>query len=48
MQKERDALTELITNWNAQIGRALGARVDLVKWESHSVPDMSAGTGSPQ
>ncbi len=42
VQKERDALTELITNWNAQIGRALGARVDLVRWESHSVPDMSA------
>jgi hypothetical protein len=42
VQRERDALTDLVINWNAQIGRALGARVDLVKWESHAVPDMSA------
>ena len=38
VKKERDALTDLVTNWNAQIGKSLGARVELVKWESHSLP----------
>lgn len=38
---ERDALTELVTRWNAQIGRGLNARVELVRWESHATPDMS-------
>ncbi len=42
VQRERDSLTDLVTNWNAQIGRALGARIDLVRWESHAIPDMSA------
>jgi hypothetical protein len=38
---ERDTLTELVTKWNAQIGRGLNARVELVRWESHATPDMS-------
>lgn len=38
---ERDALTSLINSWNAQVGKGLNARVELVRWESHSVPDMS-------
>lgn len=40
VSEERDALTELATLWNAQIGVGLGARVNLVRWESHAVPDM--------
>jgi hypothetical protein len=43
--EERDALTELVNNWNAQIGRGLGVRVELVRWESHATPDMA---DSPQ
>jgi hypothetical protein len=39
---ERDAVAEVVTSWNAQIGRALGARVELVRWETHSTPDLSA------
>lgn len=38
---ERDALTSTVERWNAQIGNALEARVNLVRWESHSVPDMA-------
>ena len=41
VSEERDALTSLVTLWNAQVGRGLNARVDLVRWESHTVPDMS-------
>ncbi len=40
VEDERAALTELAINWNAQIGQALNAKVDLVKWESHSAPEM--------
>lgn len=40
--EERDALTKAVGEWNAQIGRGLGTRVELVRWESHAVPDMSA------
>jgi len=42
---ERDALAATIERWNAQVGDALGTRVNLVRWETHSVPDMS---GDPQ
>ncbi len=45
VQEERKGLTDTVAHWNAQIGDALGARVELVKWEIHSAPDMSA---SPQ
>jgi|SRR5947209_8424752 len=39
--EERDALTKLVNDWNAQVGNGLGARVDLVRWESHATPDMA-------
>lgn len=42
VDEERDAVTEMIDRWNAQVGAALDARVDLVRWETHSVPDVSA------
>lgn len=45
VSSERDAVTEILAKWNAQIGTALGARIELVKWESHSTPDLS---GPPQ
>lgn len=39
---ERTAISEVVEQWNAQVGCALHARVSLVKWETHSVPDASA------
>ena len=45
VEEERDALTKIVESWNAQIGNSLGARVDLVRWETHSTPDMG---GEPQ
>ena len=45
VQDERAALTDTVAQWNAQIGNALGAKVELVKWETHSAPEMS---GEPQ
>jgi len=39
---ERAAISEVIEQWNAQVGSALGARVHLVRWETHSVPDAAA------
>ena len=39
---ERDAVSEVIDNWNAQIGAALNARIHLVRWETHAVPDLAA------
>ncbi len=45
VKEEREALQKLVNEWNAQIGQALDARVELVCWESHATPDMS---DSPQ
>jgi hypothetical protein len=42
---ERAAVSEVVDRWNAQVGESLGARVNLVRWETHSVPDAS---GAPQ
>src|SRR5258708_20878205 len=39
---ERNALTNMMNSWNAQIGMALNVRVELVRWELHGTPDMSA------
>lgn len=36
----RDALSDLVAKWNAQIGKGLNARVELVRWESHATPEM--------
>lgn len=41
VSEERDSLTSLVASWNAQVGLGLDARVELVRWESHAVPDMS-------
>jgi hypothetical protein len=43
--EEREALTNLVNHWNAQVGVGLNARLELVRWESHATPDMS---NSPQ
>jgi hypothetical protein len=40
--KERDTLLEVVAVWNAHVGKALGARVELVSWETHAVPDSGA------
>jgi hypothetical protein len=40
--EERDAISAAVVQWNAQIGSVLGARIELVRWETHSVPDASA------
>lgn len=37
---ERDALEEVIHNWNAHIGKSLGTRVEPVRWERHSTPEL--------
>src|SRR5262245_17898916 len=42
---ERDAISDVVQLWNAQVGEALNARVQLIRWETHSVPDAS---GAPQ
>jgi hypothetical protein len=35
---EREALTDAVTRWNALVGKALAARVELIRWETHSTP----------
>jgi hypothetical protein len=39
VQQERVELADVVDRWNAQIGRALGVTVELVRWETHSNPD---------
>jgi len=41
VEAERGALSEVVGLWNAQIGAALGAKIDLVRWETHGIPDAS-------
>jgi len=41
VQEERESLSRCVAQWNAQIGEALGAKVELVKWETHSAPDIA-------
>lgn len=43
--ESRDAIEGAITAWNAHVGRGLKTRVEAVRWESHSVPEMG---GHPQ
>lgn len=45
VDSERVAVSDVVALWNAQVGEALGARVTVVRWETHSVPDAS---GAPQ
>ena len=40
--EERTGISEMMERWNARVGDVLGARVHLVKWETHGVPDLSA------
>ena len=40
--EERDAVAAMIDHWNAPVGKGLNARVHLVRWETHGVPDGSA------
>ncbi|EJL6615600.1 hypothetical protein AB2373_17010 [Vibrio cholerae] len=37
---EREAASMVISHWNAQIGEAIGAKVELVRWETHSQPEL--------
>jgi hypothetical protein len=39
VERERDALLDVVAMWNAHVGKALDARVELVRWETHAVPD---------
>ena len=41
VEAERGAVSELVGQWNAQVGPVLGCRVELVRWETHAVPDAS-------
>jgi hypothetical protein len=45
LTEERDALQEVIAKWNAQVGKGLNARIELVRWENHAKPEMG---DSPQ
>ncbi|MGJ4734906.1 hypothetical protein [Leptospira levettii] len=38
--EEREAVIETINNWNAHIGKALNTIVEVLKWETHSVPEL--------
>ena len=42
VEDERDAVSQVMARWNALVGESHDARVDVVKWETHSVPDASA------
>ena len=42
VNEERDALAAVISKWNAQIGNGLDVRLELVRWEFHATPDLSA------
>jgi hypothetical protein len=42
VEAERDAVESAVTRWNAHIGEGLEARVEVVRWESHSTPDLSS------
>src|SRR5438477_13143943 len=45
LDREREARLSVVDHWNAHIGSTLKSRIELVRWETHSVPDMS---GAPQ
>lgn len=42
---DREAVARAVEQWNAHAGKSLEARIDLVRWEVHGVPDAS---GAPQ
>jgi len=41
VQVERTAVSETAIRWNAHMGDALKAHVDIIRWETHSSPDLS-------
>lgn len=41
VSSDRDAVAGMIQHWNGSVGAGLGVRIDLVRWETHSVPDLS-------
>lgn len=45
VDEEREALQTVVNNWNAHVGKMLRVRVELVRWETHSSPDLA---GIPQ
>jgi hypothetical protein len=38
--EERDAVEEIVQQWNASAGRHLDVRVEAVRWETHAAPEM--------
>lgn len=40
VRNERDAIRDTVHQWNSQIGEVLGAHLEPVLWESHSVPEV--------
>src|SRR5690349_774192 len=42
VQEERDAIADVIDQWNGTVGRELNIRVEAVRWEQHGVPDLAA------
>ena len=40
VSEERDSLSSTVNYWNAHNGQALGVRVELVCWETHSTPEI--------
>lgn len=39
---DRNAVVQAVTHWNALIGKGLETSVEIIRWESHAVPDLSA------
>lgn len=39
LSSARDEVPKVAGDWNAHIGKALGGRIEVVRYESHSVPD---------
>ena len=42
---KREAIQAVVVHWNGHIGKALQARIELLLWEVHAVPESS---GRPQ
>ncbi len=45
LESDRIAIVNFASRWNAQTGRSLNSRLEIVRWETHSVPDLA---GEPQ
>jgi hypothetical protein len=40
VSEERNSLLSTVNYWNAHNGKAMGVRVELVRWETHSTPEI--------